>query len=320
MPFAPSRNKIFNGVSDVIGGTPLVDLQNLSKHLELSGTICAKLEFLNPGLSVKDRIAKNMIEAALESGVLTKDSVIIEATSGNTGIGLAMVAASMQIKCILCMPESMSVERRRLLKHLGAELVLTPASLGMRGAIAKANELSQANPLAWQPQQFDNPKNVEAHINSTAVELINDLGSEMDNVYAMVMGVGTGGSITGIATALKAKYPHIRFCAVEPKESPVLSGGNPGPHKIQGIGAGFIPSIVNRELIDSVVQVSADEAFEYARLAARVEGLLCGISSGAALKAASIVASSAEARGKRVITILPSAAERYQSTALFPQE
>ncbi|KAL0235791.1 hypothetical protein GEMRC1_002373 [Eukaryota sp. GEM-RC1] len=321
MIWSNPRGKVFSNASECIGSTPMVDLHRYSAINECQGLICAKLEFLNPGLSVKDRIAKSMILSALEDGSLTKESVVIEATSGNTGIGLAMVCASLGIKCLLCMPESMSIERRKILDHLGADLVLTEAAAGMKGAIAKANELAatEYKHNAFIPKQFENPNNPRAHAESTAVEILTDLGSEIADVYAVVCGVGTGGSITGIGQVFKEdeKTKHIKLVAVEPVESHVLSGGKPGPHKIQGIGAGFTPAVLRTEFIDTIVQVSSEDAVTYSKMVAREEGILAGISSGAALKAAIEVAKAPEAKGKRVLCLLPSTSERYLSSILF---
>ncbi|KAL0215543.1 hypothetical protein P9112_007727 [Eukaryota sp. TZLM1-RC] len=315
------RGQVFSKIADVIGGTPLVELHKITDDLDCKGLITAKCEFISPGLSVKDRICKSMIEGALEAGELSHDSVCIEATSGNTGIGLAMICASLGIRCVLTMPESMSIERRKVLQHLGAELHLTPAAGGMKAAIEKANELAQEHgSKAYLPKQFENPRNPLAHELSTAQEIIADLGTEgLADTYAIVIGVGTGGSLTGIASVLKEhkNAKHIKIIAVEPSASPVLSGGKPGPHKIMGIGAGFTPQVLKTKLIDSIITVANEEAFEYAKLAASKEGVLCGISSGANLKAAIEVARRPEAQGKRVIVILPSASERYVSTPLF---
>lgn len=308
------RGRIYGSILDTIGDTPLVELPRLSAELKPKARVLAKLEFFNPLSSVKDRIGLAMIEALERAGKLTPGAVLIEPTSGNTGIALAFVAAAKGYRLVLVMPESMSMERRKMLALLGAELVLTPAEKGMKGAIAMAQELLERTPGAVSPAQFDNPANPEIHRVSTAEEIWADTAGAVDMVIA---GVGTGGTITGVGQVLKAKKPSVRMVAVEPTDSPVLSGGEPGPHKIQGIGAGFIPSIVDRAVIDAVERVSNDEAFEMARRAARLEGLTGGISSGAALVAAFRQASLDEHAGKTIVTIIPSFAERYLSTALF---
>lgn len=308
------RGKIYGSILETIGNTPLVELPRLSAELKPKARVLAKLEFFNPLSSVKDRIGLAMIEGLEQAGKLTPGAVLIEPTSGNTGIALAFVAAAKGYRLILVMPESMSMERRKMLALLGAELVLTPADKGMKGAIARAQELLDSTPGAVSPGQFDNPANPEIHRVSTAEEIWADTAGAVDIVIA---GVGTGGTITGVGQVLKAKKPSVRMVAVEPTDSPVLSGGEPGPHKIQGIGAGFIPSIVDRDVIDAVERVSNDEAFEMARRAARLEGLTGGISSGAALIAAFRQAALDENAGKTIVTIIPSFAERYLSTALF---
>ncbi len=308
------RGKIYGSILETIGDTPLVALPRLSAELKPKARVLAKLEFFNPLSSVKDRIGLAMIEGLEQAGKLTPDSVLIEPTSGNTGIALAFVAAAKGYRLMLVMPESMSMERRKMLALLGAELVLTPADKGMKGAIARAQELLDSTPGAVSPGQFDNPANPEIHRVSTAEEIWADTAGAVDIVIA---GVGTGGTITGVGQVLKAKKPSVRMVAVEPTDSPVLSGGEPGPHKIQGIGAGFIPSIIDRDVIDAVERVSNDEAFEMARRAARLEGLTGGISSGAALIAAFRQAALDENAGKTIVTIIPSFAERYLSTALF---
>ena len=308
------RGKIYGSILETIGDTPLVALPRLSAELKPKARVLAKLEFFNPLSSVKDRIGLAMIEGLEQAGKLTPDSVLIEPTSGNTGIALAFVAATKGYRLMLVMPESMSMERRKMLALLGAELVLTPADKGMKGAIARAQELLDSTPGAVSPGQFDNPANPEIHRVSTAEEIWADTAGAVDMVIA---GVGTGGTITGVGQVLKAKKPSVRMVAVEPTDSPVLSGGEPGPHKIQGIGAGFIPSIIDRDVIDAVERVSNDEAFEMARRAARLEGLTGGISSGAALIAAFRQAALDENAGKTIVTIIPSFAERYLSTALF---
>ena len=308
------RGKVYDSIIETIGDTPLIRLPGLSRALAPRAEVLAKLEFFNPLASVKDRIGVAMIEALEQEGRLKPGSVLIEPTSGNTGIALAFVAAAKGYKLILVMPETMSLERRKMLLLLGAQLELTPGEKGMKGAIARAHELLEATPGALMPQQFDNPSNPEIHRVTTAEEIWADTGGAVDIV---VSGVGTGGTITGVGQVLKARKPEIRMIAVEPADSPVLSGGAPGPHKIQGLGAGFIPSIVDREVIDGVEQVTNDEAFAMARRAAAEEGLPVGISSGAALTAAFRLAAREENAGKTIVTVLPDFAERYLSTALF---
>ena len=308
------RGKVYDSILDTIGDTPIVGLPRLSAEYQPKATVLAKLEFFNPLASVKDRIGVAMIEALEQSGRLKPGGVLIEPTSGNTGIALAFVAAAKGYKLILTMPESMSIERRKMLALLGAELVLTPAEKGMKGAIAMAQELLERTPGAVSPAQFDNEANPAIHKVSTAEEIWNDTAGAVDIIIA---GVGTGGTITGVGQALKAKKPSLRMIAVEPTASPVLSGGEPGPHKIQGIGAGFVPSIVDRSVIDGVEQVSNDDAFDMARKVARVEGIPVGISSGAAVLAAFRLAALDENAGKTIVAIIPSFAERYLSTALF---
>ena len=308
------RGRVYDSIIDTIGDTPLVRLPNLTAELAPKATVLAKLEFFNPLASVKDRIGVAMIEALEQAGKIRPGSILVEPTSGNTGIALAFVAASKGYKLILVMPESMSIERRKMLALLGAELVLTPAEKGMKGAIGMAQEILDRTPGAVSPSQFENPANPAIHEVSTAEEIWNDTAGAVDIVIA---GVGTGGTITGVGHALKLKRPSVKMIAVEPTASPVLSGGAPGPHNIQGIGAGFVPSIVDRAVIDGVEQVSNDEAFDMARKAARVEGLPVGISSGAALVAAFRLAALDEHAGKTIVAIIPSFAERYLSTALF---
>jgi len=308
------RGKVYDSIIDTIGDTPIVALPRLSAEYQPRARVLAKLEFFNPISSVKDRIGVAMLDALEQAGKLTPDTVLIEPTSGNTGIALAFVAAARGIKLILVMPESMSIERRKMLALLGAELVLTPAEKGMKGAIAMAAELLERTPHAVSPAQFDNPANPEIHRKTTAEEIWNDTDGAVDIV---ISGVGTGGTITGVGQVLKARKPSVRMIAVEPTASPVLSGGEPGPHKIQGIGAGFVPSIVDRAIIDGVEQVSNEDAFEMARKTARVEGIPVGISSGAALVAAFRLAALDENAGKTIVAIIPSFAERYLSTALF---
>jgi cysteine synthase A len=304
--------RIFEDIVQTIGNTPLVRVNSL--YPGTKADILTKLESFNPLSSVKDRIGLSMIDAALASGKVDKQTEIIEPTSGNTGIALAFVCAARGLKLTLTMPESMSLERRKILKALGSKLVLTPAPEGMPGAVKKAEELAAANPRSFIPQQFNNPANPEIHRKTTAEEIWRDTDGKAD---ILISGIGTGGTITGVGEAIKSRKPSFRCVAVEPSASPVLSGGKAGPHKIQGIGAGFIPEILNSDIIDEVVQVSNEDAFTWARRAAREAGLLIGISSGAALKAADIVQSRPESAGKMIIVIIPSAGERYLSTDLF---
>jgi cysteine synthase len=308
------RGKIYDSILDTIGDTPLVRLPRLTAELKPKGEVVAKLEFFNPIGSVKDRIGVSMIEALEAQGILKPGGAIIEPTSGNTGIALAFVAAAKGYKLTLVMPESMSVERRKMLLLLGAKLELTPAEKGMRGAVARAQELVEETPGSVMPQQFENGANPLIHRVSTAEEIWNDTDGKVD---AVVSGVGTGGTITGVGQVLKARKPSLKMVAVEPEASPVLSGGAAGPHKIQGIGAGFVPGILDRGVIDDIVQVGNDDAFAMARKAAAVEGLPVGISSGAALTAAFHLASQDAYAGKLIVAIIPSFAERYLSTALF---
>ena len=308
------RGKIYDSILDTIGDTPLVRLPRLTAALKPKGEVLAKLEFFNPIASVKDRIGVAMIEALEAKGLIKPGTTIVEPTSGNTGIALAFVAAAKGLKLILVMPESMSVERRKMLLILGAKLELTPAERGMTGAVSRARELLTEISGSVMPQQFENEANPLIHQVSTAEEIWNDTGGRVD---AVISGVGTGGTITGVGHALKARKPSVRMIAVEPESSPVLSGGVPGPHRIQGIGAGFVPAILDRGVIDEIVQVSNDDSFAMARRAAAIEGIPVGISSGAALTAAFDVASRDEMAGKLIIAIIPSFAERYLSTALF---
>ncbi len=309
------RGRIYASITDTIGDTPLVRMDRLAREKGVRANLLAKLEFFNPLSSVKDRIGVAMIDALEAQGRIAPGrGVLVEPTSGNTGIALAFVAAARGYKLILVMPESMSVERRKMLALLGAELVLTPASLGMKGAIAKANDIVASTPGAIMPQQFENPANPEIHRRTTAEEIWNDTQGAVDIV---VSGVGTGGTLTGVGQALKARKPSVQMIAVEPEDSPVLSGGAPGPHKIQGIGAGFAPAILDRSLIDEVVTVGNQTSFDTARLVARLEGIPVGISSGAAIAAAIDVARRPENDGKTIVVIVPSFAERYLSTALF---
>ena len=301
-------------LTDLIGNTPLMALNRYSREAGLPDPLLGKLEYFNPLGSVKDRIAFAMIEAGEAAGKIKPDTLIIEPTSGNTGIGLAFVAASRGYQLILTMPETMSVERRNLLKALGAELVLTPGAEGMKGAIRKAEELAQANPNSFLPQQFKNPANPEMHRKTTAEEIWRDTGGKVD---IFVAGVGTGGTITGVGEVLKSRNPAVQIIAVEPADSPVLSGGQPGPHKIQGIGAGFVPDVLNPNIIDEIITVKNDDAMATGRELARTEGLLIGISCGAAVWAATQVARRPENKGKVIVVILPDTGERYLSTALF---
>jgi cysteine synthase A len=303
--------KIFSDITKTVGNTPLVKLNRVVEGI--NATILAKLEFFNPLSSVKDRIGISMIEAGETEGLIGEETVIIEPTSGNTGIALAFVCAAKGYRCILTMPETMSIERRKLLEMLGAELVLTPGSEGMPGAIKKAEELVAQVPNAFMPQQFKNPANPHVHRETTALEIWNDTDGQVD---ILVAGVGTGGTITGVAEVIKAKKPTFKAVAVEPADSPVLSGGKAGPHKIQGIGAGFVPEILNEEIIDEVVTVSNDDAFAMAKELAKEEGILGGISSGAAVWAALEVAKRKENSGKLLAVVIPSCGERYLSTPL----
>lgn len=303
--------RVANSITELIGNTPIVKLNRLAD--ENSADVYLKLEYMNPGSSVKDRIGLAMIEAAEKEGKLKAGNTIIEPTSGNTGIGLAMVAAAKGLKAILVMPDTMSMERRNLLRAYGAELVLAPGAEGMKGAIKKAEELAEKHGY-FVPQQFNNPSNPEIHRQTTGKEIVEQFGD--DQLDAFVAGIGTGGTITGAGEVLKEAYPSIKIYAVEPSDSPVLSGGKPGPHKIQGIGAGFVPDILNTEVYDEIFPVKNEEAFEYARRAAREEGILGGISSGAAIYAALQVAKKL-GKGKKVLAIIPSNGERYLSTPLY---
>ena len=303
-------------IIDQIGSTPLVELTNLEKEFNLKARLIAKVEFFNPGGSVKDRIAKAMIEDAEAKGLINKCTTLIEPTSGNTGIGLAMVAASKGYKLIITMPETMSVERRNLLKAYGAELVLTEGAKGMKGAIAKAEELAKEIPNSFIPSQFTNPANPRIHYLTTGKELYEDMDGKVD---IFVAGVGTGGTISGVGKYLKEKNPNIKVVAVEPESSPVLSKGTPGPHKIQGIGAGFVPDTLNTSIYDEIITITNEEAFEMGRNSARKEGLLVGISSGAAIAAGIKLAQRKENEGKNIVVLLPDTGERYLSTPMFAE-
>lgn len=306
--------KLYQNITELIGGTPLLELHKIENEFALEARIAAKLEYFNPAGSVKDRIAKAMIDDAEKKGLLNENSVIIEPTSGNTGIGLAAVAASRGYRIILTMPETMSVERRNLLKAYGAELVLTDGSKGMKGAIEKANELAKELPDSFIPGQFVNPANPQAHINSTGPEIWNDTDGEVD---IFVAGVGTGGTLSGVGNYLKSRKPGVKVVAVEPAGSPVLSKGVAGPHKIQGIGAGFVPDTLDTSVYDEIIPVENDDAFRLSRLIARKEGFLVGISSGAALYAAVELAKRPENKGKLIVVLLPDTGDRYLSTPLF---
>ena len=311
----PGRGRIYSSITETIGDTPIVRLDKFAKEKGIVANLLAKLEFFNPIASVKDRIGVAMIEAMEADGrIKPGETTLIEPTSGNTGIALAFAAAAKGYRLILTMPETMSIERRKMLALLGAELVLTEGPKGMKGAIAKAEELMSTIPGAVIPQQFENPANPEIHRRTTAEEIWNDTGGEVD---IFVSGIGTGGTITGVGQVLKQRRPGLKVIAVEPEASPVLSGGQPGPHKIQGIGAGFAPKILDTSVYDEVIAVSNEDAFANARLLARIEGVPVGISSGAALQAAVVVGSRAENAGKTMVVIIPSFAERYLSTALF---
>lgn len=307
-------SRIAQNLTDLIGNTPLLEVRNYNAAEKLDAKLVAKLEYFNPLSSVKDRIGYAMIKDAEDRGVINKDTVIIEPTSGNTGIALAFVAAARGYKLILTMPDTMSVERRNLLKALGAELVLTPGAEGMKGAIRKAEELAASTANSYLPQQFNNPANPEIHRKTTAEEIWRDTDGKVD---VFVAGVGTGGTVTGVGEVLKRYNPNVKIVAVEPADSPVLSGGNPGPHKIQGIGAGFVPQVINTAIIDEIFKVKNEEAFTATRNLAKREGLLVGISSGAAAFAATEIAKRPENKGKTIVVLLPDTGERYLSTVLF---
>lgn len=308
--------KVYDKIIDTIGNTPLVELSNLESKYNLKAKIIAKVEYFNPGGSVKDRIAKAMIEKAEKEGLINKDTVLVEPTSGNTGIGLSMVAASKGLKIILTMPETMSIERRNLLKAYGAELVLTEGSKGMKGAIEKAEELAKEIPNSFIPSQFTNMANPNIHYLTTGPEIFEDLDGNIDYLVA---GVGTGGTLSGTGKYLKENKPSIKVVAVEPETSPVLSKGTPGPHKIQGIGAGFVPQTLDTSIYDEIITIGNEEAMEMGKESARIEGLLVGISSGAAIKAAIKLAQREENAGKTIVVILPDTGERYLSTAMFQE-
>ena len=306
--------KIYKSVDEIIGSTPLLELTHLEEIYSLKAKIFAKLEFLNPGGSIKDRAAKNMLDDAEKKGILKKGSVIIEPTSGNTGIGLSLVSVARGYRCVIVMPDSMSVERIKMMEALGAEVILTDGAKGMSGAIEKAKELAESIPDSFIAGHFENYANAEAHIRTTGPEIYADTDGEID---FFVSAVGTGGTITGTGKYLKEKIPHIKVVAVEPQSSPVLSKGIAGKHGIQGIGAGFVPDVLDRDVYDEVITVTDDEAFETGKLMAQKEGVLCGISSGAAVKAAMKLALKEENEGKKIVVILPDTADRYMSTKLF---
>jgi cysteine synthase A len=311
----PGRGRIYDSITETVGDTPMVRMARMPQAAGVKADLLFKLEFFNPIGSVKDRIGVAMIDALERDGkIVAGKTVLVEPTSGNTGIALAFVAAARGYRLILVMPESMSLERRKMLLMLGAQIELTDASKGMKGALARAGEILRTTPNAVMPQQFENPANPEIHRLTTAEEIWNDTEGGVD---AVISGVGTGGTITGVGRVLKARKPSVKMIALEPEDSPVLSGGQPGPHKIQGIGAGFIPAILDRSVIDEVVTISNETAFETARAAARLEGIPGGISSGAAIAAALEVGARPEMAGKQIVTIIPSFAERYLSTALF---
>ena len=306
--------KIYESIAELIGQTPLLKSQRFAKSENLTSTILAKLEYFNPAGSVKDRIAKAILDEAEEKGLLNKDSIIVEPTSGNTGIGLASLAAARGYKIILTMPETMSIERRNLLKAYGADLVLTEGALGMKGAIARALEIKEENPNAFMPSQFTNPANPAIHYKTTGPEIWNDTNGKID---IFIAGIGTGGTISGVGKFLKEQNPNIEIIAVEPTDSPVLSKGQAGSHKIQGIGPGFVPETLNTEIYDEIITITNDEAFKYGKKFSQVEGVLIGISSGAALAAATKIAQRSENKDKTIVVLLPDTGERYLSTPLF---
>ena len=307
---------VYEKIIDTVGNTPIVELINIEKKYNLEARLFAKVEFFNPGGSVKDRIAKAMIEDAERKGLINKDTVLIEPTSGNTGVGLSMVAAAKGLRIIIVMPDTMSIERRNLMKAYGAELVLTEGAKGMKGAIAKADELASKTPNSFIPSQFTNPSNPRIHYETTGPEIYKDMNGKVD---IFVAGVGTGGTISGTGKYLKEKISSIKIVAVEPASSPVLSNGTPGPHKIQGIGAGFIPDTLDTSIYDEIIAIENEEAFEMGRVSARSEGLLVGISSGAALAAAIKLAKREENKGKNIVVLLPDTGERYLSTVMFQE-
>ena len=308
------KEKVYSSIQDLIGGTPLLELKNIEQKGQLGTRVLAKLEYFNPAGSVKDRVAKAMLDDAEAKGLLTKDSVIIEPTSGNTGIGLASVAAAKGYKVIIVMPETMSVERRQLMKAYGAELVLTEGAKGMKGAIAKAKELAEATPGSFIPGQFTNPANPDIHRKTTGVEIWEDTAGKVD---IFVAGVGTGGTVTGVGEYLKSKNPNVKVVAVEPSGSPVLSTGVAGAHKIQGIGAGFVPDILNTSVYDEIITVTNEDAFATGKMIGRTEGVLVGISSGAAVFAAMQLAKREENKGKTIVVLLPDTGDRYLTTPMF---
>ena len=308
------KEKVYSSIQDLIGGTPLLNLKNIEQKEQLGARVLAKLEYFNPAGSVKDRVAKAMLDDAEAKGLLTKDSVIIEPPSGNTGIGLASVAAAKGYKVIIVMPETMSVERRQLMKAYGAELVLTEGAKGMKGAIAKAKELAEATPGSFIPGQFTNPANPDIHRKTTGVEIWEDTAGKVD---IFVAGVGTGGTVTGVGEYLKSKNPNVKVVAVEPSGSPVLSTGVAGAHKIQGIGAGFVPDILNTSVYDEIITVTNEDAFATGKMIGRTEGVLVGISSGAAVFAAMQLAKREENKGKTIVVLLPDTGDRYLTTPMF---
>lgn len=308
------KEKVYSSIQDLIGGTPLLELRNTEQKEQLGARVLAKLEYFNPAGSVKDRVAKAMLDDAEAKGLLTKDSVIIEPTSGNTGIGLASVAAAKGYKVIIVMPETMSIERRQLMKAYGAELVLTEGAKGMKGAIAKAKELAEATPGSFIPGQFTNPANPDIHRKTTGVEIWEDTAGKVD---IFVAGVGTGGTVTGVGEYLKSKNPNVKVVAVEPSGSPVLSTGVAGAHKIQGIGAGFVPDILNTSVYDEIITVTNEDAFATGKMIGRTEGVLVGISSGAAVFAAMQLAKREENKGKTIVVLLPDTGDRYLTTPMF---